>query len=84
MSSTFDPMPLSSRAVYRLIHFNAWAVNFLQDRLGFDEPKYVLPKYFKLTNPRTGEIIKLPTDLRYEEKVVAVMERLRVKSLELK
>ncbi len=78
MSNHIEPFPLDSRAVLRLIHFDVWASNFLRARLNLDQPVRVVPGTFKITNPRTGQFMKLSTNLEYEDETVEAMEELRL------
>jgi hypothetical protein len=84
MDDIYKPLPIPSRAVFRMMHFDAWGHNFLRERLapfGLKWREAKIPPFFKLLS-KTGEVFTLPTDLDREDETVAEMERIRLESIE--
>ena len=84
MDDIYKPLKLPSRAVFRMMHFDAWGHNFLRERLapfGLKWRKAELPPFLTLINGKTGERIELPTDLAREDETVAEMDRIRLESM---
>lgn len=83
--NSLGPYYLDTRATYWMLHFDVWGDNFLRERLapfGYKAPYREIPPAIGIICKITGQTTWLPSHPSMAEETIAMMEKLRVESIE--